>query len=253
MKIVPKNWREFQHYKDRNPPWIRLHRKLLDDKDFHKLPVESRALAPMLWLLASESMDGQINADLEDLAFRLRTDERSIKKALDPLLLRGFFEVVQDASTTLAPRPHVAVPETEALQSNTETEAEPASTAAPPRPKRKTPLPQDFGLSERVQQWARAEGYERLSEHLDAFRRKAQAKGYTYADWDSAFMEAVREDWAKLRGKPVPAGERTTRPSTEADRTAEYLRSQAMTPEQREAANEARERAMAAIKIVRTA
>ena len=24
---------------------------------------------------------------------------------------------------------------------------------------------------------------------------------YTYADWDLAFMEAVREDWAKLRGK----------------------------------------------------
>jgi hypothetical protein len=25
-----KNWSEFQHYKDRNPPWIKLHRTLLD-------------------------------------------------------------------------------------------------------------------------------------------------------------------------------------------------------------------------------
>ena len=113
QKIVPKNWRDFQHYKDRSPPWIRLHRKLLDNKDFHKLPVESRALAPMLWLLASESIDGIIDADLEELAFRLRSDERSIKKALDPLLLRGFFEVVQNASATLAECSHVAVPETE--------------------------------------------------------------------------------------------------------------------------------------------
>ena len=26
-----KNWGEFQHYKKRNPPWIKLHKKLLDD------------------------------------------------------------------------------------------------------------------------------------------------------------------------------------------------------------------------------
>jgi len=24
-----KNWGKFQHYKDRNPPWIKLHRGLL--------------------------------------------------------------------------------------------------------------------------------------------------------------------------------------------------------------------------------
>jgi hypothetical protein len=52
-----KNWAEFQHYKDRSPPWIRLHRSFLDDYDFHCLPVASRALAPMLWLLASENKD----------------------------------------------------------------------------------------------------------------------------------------------------------------------------------------------------
>ena len=25
---------------------------------------------------------------------------------------------------------------------------------------------------------------------------------YTYMDWDLAFMEAIREDWAKLRSRP---------------------------------------------------
>lgn len=63
----------------------------------------------------------------------------------------------------------------------------------------KRPLPQDFSISERVKEWATSKGFDRLEEHLEAFRRKCSANSYAYADWDSAFMEAVREDWAKLR------------------------------------------------------
>lgn len=83
----------------------------------------------------------------------------------------------------------------------------PATAAAAPTPSpskaksRKTGMPDDFAVSERVKTWASEKGYDRLAEHLDAFRRKATAKGYTYVDWDSAFMEAIREDWAKLRGR----------------------------------------------------
>jgi hypothetical protein len=133
-KIVPKNWRDFQHYKDRNPPWIRLHRGLLDNKDFQRLPVASRALAPMLWLIASESVDGVINADPDDLAFRLRTTEKEISVALRPLLEKGFFLPVQDASTPLAGRLQSAVPETEAETETSQrpealTEAEAPSAA----------------------------------------------------------------------------------------------------------------------------
>ena len=125
--IVPKNWREFQHYKDRSPPWIRLHRRLLDDKDFHRLPVASRALAPMLWLLASESVDGVIDADPDNLAFRLRSTEKEISSALRPLLERGFFHTHQPDSATLAPRSQGAVPEAEAeaeAEASSETDAE---------------------------------------------------------------------------------------------------------------------------------
>lgn len=102
MKIVPKNWREFQHYSNRNPPWIRLHRKLLDNKEFHRLPTASKALAPMLWLLASESLDGVIKADSDDLAFRLRISEKDVLLALRPLIESGFFDVLQDDSSVLA-------------------------------------------------------------------------------------------------------------------------------------------------------
>ena len=65
---------------------------------------------------------------------------------------------------------------------------------------RKTAIPADFAVSERVQRWASEHGHSRLAEHLDAFKRKVAAKGYRYVDWDAAFMEAIREDWARLGG-----------------------------------------------------
>lgn len=122
MIIRPKGWGDFQHYKDRSPPWIRLHRSLLDNYDFQRLPVASRALAPMLWLLAAESKDPknpEIDASPAYLSFRLRMDEETVAGIVKPLIDAGFFDVICDASGVLANRLRDAVPETE-----TETEAE---------------------------------------------------------------------------------------------------------------------------------
>jgi hypothetical protein len=75
---------------------------------------------------------------------------------------------------------------------------------ARPKPRAmKTSIPDGFGVSDRVKSWADEKGLGNLGEHLDAFRRKVAAKDYRYADWDAAFMEAIREDWAKLRGRPL--------------------------------------------------
>jgi hypothetical protein len=49
-----KNWTEFQHYKDRNPPWIKLHRTLLDDYEFSRLQDASKAHLMLIWLFASQ-------------------------------------------------------------------------------------------------------------------------------------------------------------------------------------------------------
>ena len=107
MKITPKNWHNFQHYKHRSPPWIKLHRNLLDDMHFQRLPIASKALAPMLWLLASEAQNGFIEKTTEEIAFRLRMTEKEIISALKPLLDMGFFvdddnvlaQCLQDATT----------------------------------------------------------------------------------------------------------------------------------------------------------
>jgi len=69
----------------------------------------------------------------------------------------------------------------------------------------KTPLPNNFSISERVINWANQEGYIHLQKHLDYFVLKAQANGYTYVNWDSAFMSAIKSNWANV--SPLKKGQ----------------------------------------------
>ena len=111
LKLKPKNWSNFQHYNKRTPPWVKLHRTLLDDFDYQRLPLASRALAPMLWLLASEYDDGVFDASVEFLCFRLRCSESEIRDGLKPLIDGGFFIVDSGA---LADCKQVSIVEAEA-------------------------------------------------------------------------------------------------------------------------------------------
>lgn len=70
------------------------------------------------------------------------------------------------------------------------------------RKRPKTSIPENFGLSESVIDWAKSKGYGHLQQHLDNFRLKAAAHDYRYADWDKAFMGAIEADWAKVNDKP---------------------------------------------------
>lgn len=89
--LRPKNWADFQHYKDRSPAWIKLHRGMLDDYDFSCLPIASKALAPLLWLLASEDKDGNFNDDPKRIAHRLRWTVEDVVSGLKPLIDSGLF------------------------------------------------------------------------------------------------------------------------------------------------------------------
>ena len=91
MLLQPKNWAQFQHYRNRCPPWIKLHRDLLNNRVFIRLPIAIKALAPLLWLLASESKDGVFDASMDELMFRLHITEKEYKEGLKPLIDKGFF------------------------------------------------------------------------------------------------------------------------------------------------------------------
>ena len=78
MKI--KNWSQFQHFKDRRPPWIKLYREILDDIEWHELDPKSAKVLVMIWLIASE-FDGFL-PDTKKLAFRLRMTEKDTEVSL---------------------------------------------------------------------------------------------------------------------------------------------------------------------------
>ena len=55
MKFSIPNWDVYQHYKRRNPPWIKLYNSLLDNQNFYFLKPESKLLYILLLLFASKS------------------------------------------------------------------------------------------------------------------------------------------------------------------------------------------------------
>lgn len=64
-----------------------------------------------------------------------------------------------------------------------------------------TPIPEDFSISERVRKWAMEKKHSDLNDHLEYFVGYARANGKKYVDWDEALMNAIRNDWGKIREK----------------------------------------------------
>ena len=104
-----KNFAKHQHYKDRRPPWIKLHVEVLDDYHFSCLQDASKAHLMLLWVLASK-MDNRIPYDLAFLSKKLGTTSPI---DIEELVLQGFIELSQDDSTPLASRKQSAMTETE--------------------------------------------------------------------------------------------------------------------------------------------
>lgn len=181
-----KNWSEFQHYKDRSPPWIKLHKGLLDDYEYQCLPLASKALAPMLWLLASESSDGSIDFNVKKIAFRLRVAERDVVEALSALISAGFLyeELAENepASSALAECLQDACLETE-RETEEEREAEERVASA----HKSASPPSTLGLRELV-----AEGVNEQHARDWLKVRKTKKAPLTRTAWDDLNREALK-------------------------------------------------------------
>jgi hypothetical protein len=198
MLLQPKNWAIFQHYKDRCPPWIKLHRDLLNDRAFMRLPIASKAIAPMLWLLASESKDGVFDGSLDELVFRLHITPKEYQDGVKPLIDNDFFILV---SGVLAERKQVAIPETE-----TETETEGEREAE----KKATSVAPPIGVSDSVWQefktLRKAKRAPITQRAIDAISSEAQKIGWSL---EKALEECVVRGWQAFKAdwvvKPNPA------------------------------------------------
>jgi len=95
--LAVKNWDTFQHYGKRNPPWIKLHRAILDDYAFCALPDMAKGHLMLLWLYASQN-NGMVPNDTPFLERKLSISGLDIEL----LIAHGFLVAQGAASVKLA-------------------------------------------------------------------------------------------------------------------------------------------------------
>lgn len=98
-----RNLGKYQHYRDRNPPWVKLHRDLLEDYDFEQLPDATKAHAILLLLLAAR-LGNEIPNDPDWIARKIGARSKvEVAKLLESRFLESCgAECSQLASKALA-------------------------------------------------------------------------------------------------------------------------------------------------------
>lgn len=120
-----KNFEQFQHYKDRAPPWIKFYNSVLDDYEFTRLPDASRFHLTAIWLLASR-LDNRIPNDPEwvqksikantavdlnalfDAGFLIEYKRKGCKRRASKTLVQSRAETEHIAQQSRADRPPAA-------------------------------------------------------------------------------------------------------------------------------------------------
>ena len=94
--LAIKNWSEYQHYKDRNPPWIKLHVSILASEDWTMLADASK-LTMIACMVVASRKSGVIPNNPSYIKRVAYLDELP---DLEPLISCGFLIKLQaDAST----------------------------------------------------------------------------------------------------------------------------------------------------------
>lgn len=204
MKI--KNWSQFQHFKDRRPPWIKLYRDLLDDVEWHELDAEAAKVLVMLWLIASEH-DGCL-PDARVLSFRLRLPEKQVKSIVSKLS----HWLDQDDIAPISERYQDDLPETERETEERQRESVAIAPSAPAKKaiegKTGSRLPPDWQPSDEDKDFATKSGVPWNSE-ADKFRdywsAQAGAKGRK-TDWTATWRNWIRRAAETRKSWPGMSG-----------------------------------------------
>jgi hypothetical protein len=93
-----KNWDKFQHYKDRSPPWIKLHRDLLSSETWVCLDDAGRVLAIASMMLAAAT-DNKIP---DNPRYIRRVAYLDYDPDFAPLVECGFLEIIDENGVALA-------------------------------------------------------------------------------------------------------------------------------------------------------
>jgi len=191
-----RNWKKFQHFKDRKPPWVKLYRDILDDLDWHELDATASKVLIMCWLIASED-DGRL-PPVKTLAFRLRMSEKQTNDCLNKL--SHWLE--QDDISVISDRY-----QSDSLETETETETK--------KEKKATSVAMPDGISQSV--WEdfktlrKAKKAPVTQRVIDGMQEQADLAGWTL---EKAMEECCIRGWQSFKAEWVTT---THKPFNKAD------------------------------------
>jgi hypothetical protein len=177
----------------------------------------------MLWLLASDEENGEIQGEMADIAFKLRMTTIELNIALMPLIANGMFE---DDGNVLARGLQVAIPETE-TEGETETETKKKATIVA------TPSGvSDSGWQE-FKTLRKAKKATITQRAIDAITSEANKAGWTL---EKALEECVvrgwqafKADWVATKANPADIVRLTVPSKNEPDPALEKIKADAKT------------------------
>ncbi len=127
--IVIPNWERFQHYKNRNPLWIKSYLELMGDDAYLGLTFHQRGVLQGIWLEYARARR-QLLGSTSSLSRRL--GGRVTTETLEALNHAGFIHFA--ASKPLAARYHVASPHALAREETEEEQDQESSVQPVARP-----------------------------------------------------------------------------------------------------------------------
>jgi hypothetical protein len=175
--IVIPNWRRFQHYKDRQPRWIKVYTELMSDPAFLGLTFAQRGLLITLWLEYARSRRA-IRVRAASMSRQL--GGRVASAQLEALSDAGFIEIT--ASNVLAKPEQNASAE---LLRNSKSD----DAAAPVRSGAASPQQQLMAAGHRFAHNWKGTDSEAFEEGLDELEHRTGARfgaGDRYQLWDEA-------------------------------------------------------------------
>jgi hypothetical protein len=191
--LVVLGWDRHQHYKDRDPPWVKLYRDLLTSESW-VLGTDTSRLVQVASVLLAARYSNQIPLqwNLIRKVASLDCSEKEFNAAVSHLCTFKFFEIQdvtpaegvpeQSASTVLA----TCTSETEAEKSREEADKKRAKA----RPSKR--CPQEFQVTEDLMAWA-----EQKVPGLDVAAETERFRDWEFAkprsDWPATWREWMRK------------------------------------------------------------
>lgn len=197
MYFRVKNFERFQHYKDRNPVWIKFYNELLDDYEFGRLSDASKWHLCAIWLLASR-YNNRVPLDSKWIQGRINATDKVDLNALEKA---GFIERITDdipeeiqcRSNLLAETEKPAMPEKE-REREKEKEHTGAARFVPPTLEQVSAYVKQAGLSVDA---------EAFVDHFTSNGWKVGGKT-TMKDWESAVRNWHRRQRGNGSTESIP-------------------------------------------------